>query len=195
FAGDLEKAHAAAVNHLKSYTAIKVDKKYDIVVTHAGFVGMNHYQAAKAGVEAARIVKDGGYVLMGGDNTDTDPIGSLAYRTMLQILKLTGSDSFDRTILSPDWTFIPEQWQVQMWNRLFRIIPQNHFYYYSPQFRPEEYRICPGEDLRNLSDSYVDSIPEQLTLAVEALVRKIGKKDISIAWMSDGPYGVPLYED
>jgi len=196
FAGHLEEAHRAAVNHLKSYTAIKVEKKYDIVVTHAGFVGINHYQAAKAGVEAARIVKDGGYVLMGGDNTDTDSIGSLAYRTMLQILKLTGPEAFEKTVLSPDWTFLPEQWQVQMWNRLFRIIPQEHFFYYSPQFRPEEYRICPGEPLTDLSGSDASSIPEQLSKAVAALVEKLGGgKDISIAWMSDGPYGVPLYED
>ena len=59
FSGELEEAHRSAVLHLKSYTAIDVNKKYDIVVTHAGFVGINHYQAAKAGVEAARIVKKG----------------------------------------------------------------------------------------------------------------------------------------
>ncbi|MDC7240642.1 MAG: nickel-dependent lactate racemase [Spirochaetales bacterium] len=195
FAGDLVKAHEAAVTHLKSYTAIKVDKKYDIVLTHAGFVGINHYQAAKAGVEASRLVKEGGYVLMVADNTDTDMIGSTAYRTMLQLLKLTGSEAFDRTILSPDWTFIPEQWQVQMWNRMFKILPQDHFFYYSPQFGPEEYRICPGESMEKLNGMSrgEGTIPQQLLAAMNALVEKLGD-DISICWMQDGPYGVPLYE-
>jgi len=193
FAGHLEKAHKAAVAHLKSYTAISVKKKYDVVITHAGFVGINHYQAAKAGVEAARIVKEGGYVLMVADNTDSDPIGSLAYRTMLQLLKLTGREAFDRTILSPDWTFIPEQWQVQMWNRMFKVIPQEHFYYMSPQFGDGEYRICPGEKLSDLSGLEEGSPAEHLSAAVAELKKQLGD-DISICWMVDGPYGVPLYE-
>ena len=194
FAGELEETHKAAVTHLKSYTAIKVTKKYDIVVTHAGFVGINHYQAAKAGVEAARIVKEGGYILMAADNTDTDSIGSLAYRTMLQLLKLTGSAAFDRTILSSDWTFIPDQWQVQMWNRMFKVIPQDHFYYFSPQFGENEYRICPGENLTELSGIQQGSIPDQLSKAVAVLRKKLGR-ELSICWMADGPYGVPLYEN
>jgi len=194
FAGNLVRAHEAAVAHLKSYTAIKVDKKYDIVLTHAGFVGINHYQAAKAGVEASRIVKEGGYVLMVADNTDTDSIGSLAYRTMLQLLKLTGWEAFNKTILSPDWTFIPEQWQVQMWNKLFRLIPQSHFLYYSPQFGPQEYRICPGEPLAGLSGIKAGTLQDQLTSALEALLKKIGP-DASVCFMADGPYGVPVYED
>ncbi|MBB6480085.1 nickel-dependent lactate racemase [Spirochaeta isovalerica] len=193
FAGHLEKAHEAAVAHLKSYTAIHVERKYDIVLTHGGFVGINHYQAAKAGVEAARIVKEGGYVLMVADNTDTDPIGSLAYRTMLQLLKLTGREAFDRTILSPDWTFIPEQWQVQMWNRMFKVIPQDHFYYMSPQFSDSEYRICPGEKLSDLSGLQNGTPAEHLSAAVANLKEKLGD-EISICWMADGPYGVPLYE-
>ena len=131
---------------------------------------------------------------MVADNTDTDPVGSLPYRTMLQLLKLTGSESFDKTILSPDWTFIPEQWQVQMWNRMFKVIPQDHFFYYSPQFNDEEYRICPGENLSGLSGSQDASLPEQLTKAIMALRKKLNR-ELSICWMADGPYGVPLYED
>src|SRR5690554_6270823 len=37
FAGDLEKAHLAAVERLKEYVAIPVQKQYDLVITHAGF--------------------------------------------------------------------------------------------------------------------------------------------------------------
>ena len=193
FAGNLEEAHKAAVTHLKSYTTIPVTKKYDIVVTHAGFVGINHYQAGKAGVEAARIVKKGGYILMGADNTDTDAIGSFSYRTVLQLSKLIGPDAFNRAILSPDWTFVPDQWGVQMWNRMFSIIPRNHFYYYSPQFGKDEYRICPGEPLSELSGEENSPIPRQLSLAVEHLTKKIGR-DVSVCWMADGPYGVPVYK-
>ncbi|HAK47413.1 MAG TPA: hypothetical protein DCO79_16025 [Spirochaeta sp.] len=192
FAGDLEKAHLAAADHLKSYTAIPVSRKYDIVVTHAGFVGINHYQAAKAGVEAARVVRDGGYILMGADNTDDEAIGGSSYPAALQLLKIIGQGAFDQLILSPDWPFLIDQWQVQMWSRMFRIIPQDHFYYYSPQFSREDYRICPGEPLTELSGQKNLSIPEQLTFAVDALQKKLGRV-VSICWMADGPYGVPDY--
>jgi nickel-dependent lactate racemase len=194
FAGHLEEAHRAAVEYLKSYTIIPVKKKYDIVLTHAGFVGINHYQAAKAGVEASHIVKDNGYVLMVGDNTEKDPVGTLSYRTMLQLLKLTGSESFKRTILSSDWTFIPEQWQVQMWDRLFQKIPQSHFYYYSPQFTDAEYRIVPGLPLTNLIEARIEdySIPKVLSLGLEGLLMKVGSPaNLSIAYLSSGPYGIP----
>ncbi len=199
FSGDLIKAHEAAVEHLKSYTAIPVDKKYDIVVSHGGFVGINHYQVAKAGVEASRIVRENGYVLIGGDNTDTDPVGSIYYRTALQLLKIQGTENFEKILTSPDWAFILEQWQVQMWTKLFKLIPQDHFYYFAPQFSDGEYMVCAGEDMRKLSGSDSASIPEQISLALENLIEKVkletGREEVSVCWMADGPYGVPLYEN
>lgn len=196
FAGELKAAHEAAVSHLKSYTAVDYSGEYDIVVTHAGFVGINHYQAAKAGTVAARIVKPGGYVLMLADNTDTDMVGSLEYRTVLQLLTLNGPDAVNRILKSPDWTFIPEQWQVQMWNRLFRKIPLDHFFYYSPQFGPAEYKLAPGEPLSELAGNPEDSTPEELVpilvrRGLERLQAKLGGK-ARIAYLKDGPYGIPL---
>ncbi|MCJ7651928.1 MAG: hypothetical protein MUP85_25295, partial [Candidatus Lokiarchaeota archaeon] len=49
-------------------------------------------------------------------------------------------------ILSPDWTFIPDQWQVQMWARLFSKIPPENFIYYSPRLSVNHYKIIPGVD-------------------------------------------------
>jgi len=194
FAGDLEKAHVAAVKHLKSYTSFRVEKKYDIVLTHGGFVGINHYQTAKAGVEAAKILKKGGYLLMAADNTDLDVIGSLAYRTTLQLLKLIGVEAFENLIRSPDWVFIPEQWQVQMWNRLFRLIPQDHFYYYSPQFSERDYSLCPGKNLSELWGGENFTGGDALRAGLEGLLKQLGTgaEKISVAYLSDGPYGVPV---
>lgn len=199
FAGDLKGAHEAAVDHLKSYTGINCEKNYDIVLTHAGFVGINHYQAAKAGTAAARILKPDGYLLMLADNSDSDRIGSLEYRTVLQLLKLIGPDACERMLLSEDWTFIPEQWQVQMWIRLFRKVPFDHFFYYSPQFENEDYRVIPGTPLEQLlneaekSSLDRDALSMGLTRAVQTLCRRdFNKKQPKMAFLKDGPYGIPL---
>ena len=50
YAGGLRQAHQRAVGHLLAAAGIPIDREYDLVVTHAGFVGINHYQAAKAAV-------------------------------------------------------------------------------------------------------------------------------------------------
>jgi transcriptional regulator with XRE-family HTH domain len=47
FAGELEAAHLKAAERVKAYAAIAVHREYDIVITHAGFVGINHYQAGR----------------------------------------------------------------------------------------------------------------------------------------------------
>lgn len=199
FAGHLKDAHEAAVEHLKTYTAVPWSGEYDVVLTHAGFVGINHYQAAKAGTVAARIVKPGGHVLMVANTTDTDVVGSLAYRTVLQILKLSGPEALERTLLSPDWKFIPEQWQVQMWARLFKKIPLDHFHYYSPQFTEADYRVCAGGRLAALADVDAASakpdalIPELFGKALAKLeAAHAGPEPLRVAYLKDGPYGIPL---
>ena len=61
---------------MKSYVGVPVDGKYDIVVTHAGYVGINHYQAAKTAVAAQGALKEGGHLIVVADNTDARPIPS-----------------------------------------------------------------------------------------------------------------------
>lgn len=196
FGGDLKIAHEAAVEHLKSYTALTFQGEYDIVISHAGFVGINHYQVAKAGTVAARIVRPGGYVLMVADNKDTDSIGSLEYRTVLQLLTLNGPEAVDRLLKSPDWVFIPEQWQVQMWNRLFRKIPFDHFFYYSPQFGKQEYQLIPGEPFERSEgleggEDPDNMIPSLIKRKIRQLQSIVGR-EARIAFLKDGPYGIPL---
>ncbi|MCF7941214.1 MAG: nickel-dependent lactate racemase [Spirochaetia bacterium] len=194
FAGDLEAAHEAAVAFLSSYSRYAVDQQYDIVITHGGFVGINHYQTAKAAVEAAKLRKDDGYIILLADNTDTDVIGSLYYRTTIQLLKLIGPQAFNRLIQSDDWTFIPEQWQVQEWTRVFDRMPMDHLRYYSPQFGPHEYAMTPGSPLLPGDGSQsAGTFAEALELGLAAVAQEIGKplEGLSIAFIQDGPYGVP----
>ena len=180
FAGDMERAHEQAVEQLRDFVAIPLAQKYDVVVTHAGKVGVNHYQAAKAACVAARAVKAGGHVILVADTIDPDPIGSIHYRALMTLLKDIGHEAFERLIRSPDWTFVPDQWQVQMWDRVFGTIPPDHLHYYSPQTPLFEYDRLPGRSPRDMWERLA-ALPEQertaafvkeaLSAAVEETVR------------------------
>ena len=201
FAGDLEEAHKQAVKQIKKYVTIPLDKEYDIVITHAGFVGINQYQTAKAAVVAIPALKPNGKLIMIANNNDKDLIGSEKYKAVLHLLKIIGAKQFNHLILSPDWIFIPDQWQVQMWCRLFEKIPQDNFIYYSPRLSFNDYKIIPGID-GNLflpgSERYKGNFKnaaQVIEKAVEAAIYELksaGQEKIKIAYLADGPYGVPV---
>jgi len=201
FAGDLEKAHKQAVNQIKKNVAIPIEKEYDVVITHAGFVGINHYQAAKAGVVAIPVLKTESKLIMIANNTDIDLIGSKNYRKVLPLLKSMGSEKFIQLILSPKWKFIPDQWQVQMWARLFSKIPQENFIYYSPRISTDDYKILPGIDgnmFLPVNKRYKGTLKDATKIiekAVEVAIYKLKRAEqekIRMAYLADGPYGVPL---
>lgn len=199
YAGDLEAAHTKAVEKLSEYVSIPIDHEYDIVVTHAGFVGINHYQAAKAGVVAIPALKPGGRLIMAANNIDKDPVGSPLYRTVLHLLTLNGAEAFMRLIRNPDWKFIPEQWQAQMWAKVFSKIPMGNFTYCAPHITARDAAILPGKDgnlllppERRYSHSLQDAV-DMVELAVRDAVAGYNARGIvpSIAFLRDGPYGIP----
>ena len=80
FAGDLVQAHMRAYEMIKGYAEIPADREFDIVLTHGGYVGRDHYQTAKAGVGALPVVKQGGVIVIAANNRDPlEPVGSIAY--------------------------------------------------------------------------------------------------------------------
>jgi len=201
FAGDLEEAHKQAVKQIKKYVTIPLDKEYDIVITHASFVGINQYQTAKAAIVAIPVLKPNGKLIMIANNNDKDLIGSEKYKAVLHLLKIIGAKQFNHLILSPDWTFIPDQWQVQMWTRLFSKIPPENFIYYSPRLSYNDYKIIPGIDgniflpINKRYKGTLKNIPQIIENAIDKIDKEFkvkGKKKFNIAFLSDGPYGVPV---
>ena len=200
FAGDLEKAHEAAVEKIKEHVEVAIPAKADIVITHAGFVGINHYQIAKSAVASLGALKEDGYLITIANTTDKgDVIGSANYRTTLALLKLTGPDAFVKMLKSPDWTFLPEQWQGQQWAKTFRRIPQDHYYLYAPQIEHKDYLMLPGVDIRTLFEKGVDESKANIftyavNKAIEDIEKRTGKKreELSIVYLAEGPYEIPV---
>jgi len=217
YAGDLEKAHALAVEQVRERVAIPLQAPYDIVVIHAGRVGINHYQAAKAGVAGASAARRGGFLVIAGHHTDTDPVGSAPYRTVLHLLKIIGPERFDRLLASPDWTFVHDQWEPQMWSKVLARVPPGHLYYCATGLSRRDYDVIPGRDgnvFLPAGERYGNdpALIEGMVLgAVSEAWRRL-RKDAAvsegavrdgavrdgavsrprIAYLADGPYGVPV---
>ena len=191
FSGALREAHEKAVEKLSEHVRIPVPYQADIVITHGGYVGINHYQSAKCGVAALGALRQDGFLLMLSDCTDSNPVGSAEYRTALALLRLLEPERFSKLLRSPDWVFLPEQWQVQQWAKVFRRIPMDHFYYHMPQVPEYENDIIPGNDMRKLS---AGSSPSAfLDAAIADIERRTGRKreEMRIIYLEDGPYGIP----
>ncbi|NLS45242.1 MAG: nickel-dependent lactate racemase [Firmicutes bacterium] len=200
YSGDLEAAHIKAVEQIQKYVTVQAYNRYDIVVTHAGFVGINHYQAAKAGVVAIPILKPGSKLIMIANTIDKDPVGSAYYRTLIHLLTLNGPKGFIRLITSKDWRFIPEQWQVQMWSKLFSKISIENFTLCAPHISKRDAGILPGIDGNMLlppNRRYSGDLHDAKDMAESAVAKAIKDyKDAgiepSIAFLKDGPYGIPV---
>lgn len=194
FAGHLERAHHAAVEKLRSYAAIPVLKEYDLVLGHTGFVGVNHYQAAKGALTCLPILKKNGICLLAARHTDPDPIGRSNYKKMLRILGQSGVENFLKKILDPSWTFVPDQWEAQMWAKLFQKIPFENLIYCTFDIPRESFSWLPGKDARTIAPE-AKTIQELVEKSLDWAVKKIrlsSRREPEIAFLADGPYGIPV---
>lgn len=194
FAGHLNSAHLASVRKLRSYAAIPVEHKYDLVIGHAGFVGVNHYQAAKGALVCIPLLKEHAICILAAYHTDPDPIGGPNYKRMMRLLGEMGTEKFMNMILDPSWNFVPEQWEAQMWTRLFRKIPPENLIYCSLEIPEEDFSWLPETGARTIvpeAESLKELVERSIIWAVKELRHRLGKEP-RVAFLPDGPYGVPV---
>ncbi len=112
FAGDLLEAHRAGRDFVRSSAMQPVDRAFDIVVTtNSGYpLDMNLYQGVKGMSAGARIIREGGTLILAAECREGVPAGSPLDRllreaaTPEEILGLLATPGFVR----------PEQWQAQI---------------------------------------------------------------------------------
>ena len=177
---------------------IRLHKEYDLVITHADMLVLTTIKRQRQVLllpsGASRRLHD-----HDRNNKDVDPVGSARYRTMLHLLKLIGPHQFVRLISSPDWEFVLQNSGRCRCGRLFSKIPMEHFVYCSPQLKEEDYRLVPGTDGNRYPDGRAScgqstDITTVLQAAIKDAVEQLkraGQKEISIAYLADGPYGIP----
>ncbi|HIG28068.1 MAG TPA: nickel-dependent lactate racemase [Verrucomicrobiales bacterium] len=112
FAGDLLQAHKVGFEFCRQAAMQEVEEPFDILITtNSGYpLDMNLYQGVKGMSAAARIVKEGGTLLLAAECREGIPAGSPLDKlyqiasSSEQILKMLSTPGFER----------PEQWQAQI---------------------------------------------------------------------------------
>lgn len=112
FAGNLMAAHAAGCEFVREHAMVPVDRPFDVVVTtNSGYpLDQNLYQCIKGVSAAARIVRDGGTIILAGACADglPDHGGYAAFLeeagSAARVLELLAQPGFART----------DQWTVQV---------------------------------------------------------------------------------
>jgi nickel-dependent lactate racemase len=198
YAGHLERSHEAAYRQVREFVVAPVEAEHDIVLTHGGYVGINHYQNAKAACNALPAVKQGGVVILAACERDTDLIGPVTYRTLLHLLKLQGWEKYLQMLLAPGWKFTRDQWEPQMWGKVLAKVGEEGLVYCSARLPAREGEIVPGR----LGWDYVEAGPgvDEVALATamvqNAVVASVhdarwGGRRPTFAFVKEGPYVIP----
>jgi len=198
FAGHLEDAHIRAYDFMKGYTVIPLSREYDIVLTHGGYAGRNHYQTAKAGCGALPAVKNGGAVIIAADNHDREPVGSPEYRHLLRRLKAFGIEGYVKMIRDPAWTFTKDQWEPEVWGRVLRKVGEKGLFYCAPRIPVDDYAFLPGWSGYDFLEGDVVAFGREAAqmMVQNALLFTISRyreknKTPAVAVLREGPYGIP----
>jgi hypothetical protein len=200
FAGDLVEAHGKSFDMIRAYAEIPLEREFDIVLTHGGYVGRDHYQTAKAGVGAIPAVKAGGVIIIAANNRDlSEPLGSREYRTLIHLLKLQGTDAYLELLRNPHWRFTKDQWEPEVWGRVLRKVGEEGLIYCSPEISREDYALLPGRSgldflKEKRGQSTLELAQEMVQSALFSAMRRYQGKGIepTVAFIREGPYAVPV---
>jgi nickel-dependent lactate racemase len=201
FTGDLVVAHMKAYELIKAYAEIPLDEQFDIVLTHGGYVGRDHYQTAKAGVGALPAVKEGGLIIIAANNRDPlEPIGSPEYKSLLHLLKMQGPDGYLDLLQAPHWRFTKDQWEPEVWGKVIRKVGEEGLIYCTVEISREDHCLLPGvcglDFLKGKKRKpSFERAQEMVQKAVLYAVYRYRQKGIdpTMAFIRQGPYAVPIF--
>ena len=112
FAGDLLEAHRAGREFVRSAAMQKVKAPFDVVVTtNSGYpLDLNLYQGVKGMSAAARIIAEGGTIILAAECREGVP----AQSPLDRLLREARSSEEILTMLATPGFVRPEQWQAQI---------------------------------------------------------------------------------
>ncbi len=170
FAGELESAHAAGCAFVADHALLKVAVPYDVVITtNSGYpLDQNLYQTIKGMSAAARVVRQGGAIVMCASCNDGLP----NHGKHAELLAQGGSPLGVLAMLSQPGFSAHDQWQVQTQAQI--------------QLKADVYVHSDGlsaDDLRRALFT-----PINLPIAMESLLSRYGPR---LCLIPNGPQVIP----
>jgi nickel-dependent lactate racemase len=176
FAGDLKQAHEFGCTYAKLHAMAPVPEPFDIVVTsNSGYpLDLNLYQSVKGMSAAAKIVKNGGDIIMAAECWDGIPEHG-QFASLLRSADSPGE--LLNSILEPGFR-LHDQWQVQI---LLQILHKADVFVYS----------------ENLTAEMLESCFLHATDDIETTIQSLANKHLgnpSVCLLPEGPLTIPYLE-
>jgi len=176
FAGDWKEAYREGVGFVKRTALAKVDAAFDIVITsNSGYpLDGNLYQSVKGMSAAARVVKQGGAIIIATECSDGIPDHG-SFGKLLSTAKDTGSLL---TSIRNSSRAIDDQWQAQ----ILAMIAE----------KAEIHVHCSGLTSEQLARVKLKPCPS-IEAELERLLLRYGK-GARICVLPEGPQTIPFFE-
>ena len=176
FGGELRETHARGCNFVKKRAMVPVQSPFDIVITtNSGYpLDLNLYQSVKGMSAAAKVVKDGGVIIIAAECREGIPdhglYGSLlrSYEKPGDLLESIMSSSEDKQ----------DQWQAQI-QAIIQL--KADVYVYSDGLTDDQIHSALLKPVKNIEEF------------VEYLVGQIGTK-AKICILPEGPQTIPYLD-
>jgi lactate racemase len=151
FAGDVIEAHRAGCSYVGEHALVPVGQPYDVVVTtNSGYPqDQNLYQAVKGISAAARVVRQGGAILLVAACADGLP----AHGGYAELLNRGGSPQGVLDLLNQPGFHAHDQWTVQI---QAQIQLKADLYLYSDGLSDNDIRKALFTPIRDLKSSLAD---------------------------------------
>ncbi|MEM9356256.1 MAG: nickel-dependent lactate racemase [Pseudomonadota bacterium] len=174
--GEIIASHAAAVEFVKTATAIPVGRRFKTVVTSAAGYPLDktYYQTVKGMVTPVDILEPGGDLIIVSDCSEG--LGSPEFRAAQERLVALGPDAFLNTLLEKSLADIDE-WQTEMQLKPMRV---GRIALYAPHLSDEDHAA-----------TGVDQV-QDLTSEIAASMARHGDEQIAV--IPEGPYLIPFYQ-
>ena len=172
FTGDWRAAHRAGCAHVCGHAMAPVPHAFDIIVTsNSGYpLDRNLYQTVKGMSAAARIVREGGTILVASECRDGIPADGHFANMLASHATNEALRAFLHGLTEP----VCDQWQVQV---LSKILARCRVLLFSA-LAEEEVQRCHLESVRSLQET------------LEETIRRLGGRP-RVAVLPEGPLTIP----
>jgi lactate racemase len=172
--GECQQSHLQAVEYVRRYAEIPVDRKFSTVVTSAAGYPLDktYYQTVKGMVGPIQILREGGTLII--VSACDEGLGSPEFRESQLSLIRQGPTMFLKSISNKPLADI-DGWQSQMQTRATNI---GRVLLYSPNLDQAD-RLATGVEM-------IESVEQAIADSVNS------SQDFNVAFIPEGPYVIPL---